>query len=52
MSWRVLVLPVPVAPATRPWRFITASGICTFADGYAVPSLTAAPNSSAPPVKA
>ena len=26
MSWSAFVLPVPVAPATRPWRFIVASG--------------------------
>ena len=33
MSWRVLVLPVPVAPATSPCRFMTESGIRTLASG-------------------
>ena len=32
-SWRVLVLPVPVAPAMRPWRFIMASGMHTSGSG-------------------
>ena len=32
-TWSVFVLPVPVAPATRPWRFIIASGTRTWTDG-------------------
>ena len=52
MSWSVLVFPVPVAPATRPWRFIADSGMRTMASGWAVPSSTAAPNSREGPVKA
>ena len=43
ISCSVLVLPVPVAPATRPCRFSTASGMRTGASGCAVPSMTAAP---------
>ena len=31
INCRVLVLPVPVAPATRPWRLSIDSGICTLA---------------------
>ena len=49
ISWSVLVLPVPVAPATRPCRFIEASGRRTCALASAVPSTTAAPRVSAPP---
>jgi hypothetical protein len=45
MSWRVLVLPVPVAPATSPCRFIADSGMRTVTSGWAVPSTTAAPSS-------
>ena len=33
MSCSVLVLPVPVAPAIRPWRFIIASGTRTSGSG-------------------
>ena len=44
----VLVLPVPVAPATRPWRFSVANGMRTCASGAATPSITTAPSSSAP----
>ena len=36
ISWRVLVLPVPVAPATRPCRLTIASGMRTPASGCAV----------------
>jgi hypothetical protein len=43
---RVLVLPVPVAPATRPWRFIMAIGMRTGTSGKGSP-LTRAPISSA-----
>ena len=42
-------MPVPVAPATSPCRFIADSGMRTTASGCAVPSTTAAPNSSAGP---
>ena len=42
MTCRVLVLPVPVAPATRPWRFIIASG-CGSARGSTTPSTTTEP---------
>ena len=38
----VTVLPVPVAPATRPWRFIIRSGIWTTAAGSSSPSSHAA----------
>ena len=34
----VLVLPVPVAPAIRPWRFIIASGTWTAASGTSASS--------------
>ncbi len=33
MTCRLLVLPVPVAPATSPWRFSMASGMRTRACG-------------------
>ena len=46
----VFVLPVPVAPATRPWRFIMASGTCTTASGTTAPSCTPRPGSIAGPV--
>ena len=52
ISCSVLVLPVPVAPATRPCRFIADSGMRTVASGWAVPSTTAAPNSRDGPWKA
>ena len=42
-TWRVTVLPVPVAPAIRPWRFIIAAGIWTTASGWVVPSSTPRP---------
>ena len=32
-SWRVLVLPVPVAPAMRPWRLTRESGSATRTSG-------------------
>ena len=32
-SWRVTVLPVPVAPAMRPWRLHIAVGTWTTASG-------------------
>ena len=37
MSCRVLVLPVPVAPAMSPWRFMSPSGMptCTPVSGAA-----------------
>ena len=49
-TWSVLVLPVPVAPATRPWRFIIASGMPTGAPGIATSSSTRAPTGSIGPV--
>ena len=53
ISWRVFVFPVPVAPATRPWRFMTESGRRTGASGCAAPpSVTAAPRCIAAPSKA
>ncbi|MEZ5137699.1 MAG: hypothetical protein R2711_02640 [Acidimicrobiales bacterium] len=42
-SWSVTVLPVPVAPAMRPWRLHMAVGTCTTACGRTVPSFTARP---------
>ena len=42
---RVTVLPVPVAPATRPCRFIIASGSRTGASLWSSPSTIAAPSS-------
>src|SRR3954469_10260220 len=52
MSWRVLVLPVPVAPATRPCRLSISSGTRTWTSGSGAPSSSRAPSSSAGPVKA
>ena len=49
MSCSVFVLPVPVAPATRPWRLSVASGTRTAASRWTVPSSTARPRSSAAP---
>lgn len=43
MSWRVRVLPVPVAPATSPWRLSIPRGIRTSARGSGVPSSRYAP---------
>src|SRR3954453_6714461 len=48
-SWRVLVLPVPVAPAIRPWRLTIDSGNCTTASGTTLPSCMPRPRSSAGP---
>lgn len=48
----VLVLPVPVAPATRPWRFNVANGIRMRASESVLPSSTTVPNSSAAPDEA
>ena len=45
ITWRVLVLPVPVAPATRPWRFIILSGTRTVAVGATLPSRIPLPSS-------
>ena len=42
-TWRVFVFPVPVAPATRPWRFIIASGTRTGTEGSASSPRMAAP---------
>src|SRR6478609_5188158 len=41
--WSVLVLPVPVAPATRPCRLNVESGMRTSADGSQTPSTITAP---------
>ena len=49
ITWSVLVLPVPVAPATRPWRFIVASGSRTAASGTSAPPRSPVPSSIAPP---
>ena len=46
----VRVFPVPVAPATSPWRFIIASGTWTTADCATCPSWTPRPSSIAAPV--
>ena len=43
-SWRVFVLPVPVAPAIRPWRFIIDSATWTRA------SLSSSPSSIGLPI--
>src|SRR5205085_8916363 len=45
----VFVLPVPVAPATSPWRVSIASGTCTTASGDSVPSCTPRPRTTAGP---
>ena len=50
-TWSVFVLPVPVAPATSPWRFIMASGTRTWASGRACSPSMAAPKVSAGPSK-
>ncbi len=49
ITWSVLVLPVPVAPATRPWRFIVASGSRTVASGTSAPPRSPVPSSMALP---
>src|SRR6201747_1868177 len=51
-SCKVLVLPVPVAPATRPCRLIMPSGILMGAPVSVVASIISPPSSSAGPVKA
>ena len=45
ISCSVLVLPVPVAPATRPCRLSISSGIRTPTSGWEVLSVTNAPSS-------
>lgn len=52
MSWSVLVLPVPVAPVTRPCRLSVGSGMRTCASDRQLPSHSRAPRSRAGPVKA
>ena len=42
-TWSVFVLPVPVAPATSPCRFIIPSGTRTCAPGRVWSSCCAAP---------
>ena len=49
MTCSVLVLPVPVAPAIRPCRFIILSGTRTAASGTSAPSCTPTPSSIAAP---
>ena len=44
ISCSVFVLPVPVAPATRPWRLSMLSGIRTCASGRGVSSSTSTPS--------
>jgi hypothetical protein len=45
--WTVLVLPVPVAPATSPWRFSMASGTATSNPVATSSPLTARPSPTA-----
>ena len=47
ISCRVLVLPVPVAPATSPCRFSMLSGIRTTADGTGASFSISTPSSMA-----
>ena len=47
ISCSVLVLPVPVAPDTRPCRFSMLNGIRTTADGTAVSFSISTPRSMA-----
>ncbi|PQM47708.1 hypothetical protein C1Y40_02079 [Mycobacterium talmoniae] len=49
ITCRVLVFPVPVAPATRPCRLMVASGMRICALGSTVPSTTTVPSSRAWP---
>jgi hypothetical protein len=49
MSWSVFVFPVPVAPAMRPWRFISASGALTSGSGSQLPWCIGAPSVIAAP---
>ena len=49
MPCSVFVLPVPVAPATRPCRLSVANGTRTRAVGSTAPSTSTAPSSSAAP---
>src|SRR3954471_24867161 len=48
-SCSVLVLPVPVAPAIRPWRLTIDSGTWTTASGTTLPSCTPRPRASVGP---
>ena len=43
ISWRVFVLPVPVAPATSPWRFSMLSATATWGCATSSPSCMAPP---------
>jgi len=52
MPCNVLVLPVPVAPATRPCRFIIDSGRPTGIEATASPSTTSAPSGTVGPANA
>ena len=51
-SWSVTVLPVPVAPAMRPWRLHMAVGTWTTASGNVMPPSTARPMSTVDPSEA
>ena len=51
-SWRVFVLPVPVAPVTSPCRLVIASGSRTTASANTFPSCTPRPSSMAGPSEA
>ena len=44
ISCSVFVLPVPVAPAMRPWRLTIAAGIWTTASWWVVPPRTPRPS--------
>ena len=52
ISCSVLVLPVPVAPATRPCRLNMASGMPIEAVGSTVPPSTTVPSSTRAPAAA
>ena len=43
-SWRVLVLPVPVAPAMRPWRLSMAVATWTRTSGNSSPASIGLPS--------
>src|SRR4051794_28971455 len=49
ITCNVLVLPVPVAPATSPCRLTIASGTCTTAPAATFPSYTPRPRSTTGP---
>jgi hypothetical protein len=49
IACRVIILPVPVAPAISPWRFIIRSGTLTTASVASDPSCTPRPRAIDPP---